>query len=98
MLNSWRSLSTGGRLVISFVRLVISRFGPACQDQVAGGHGGVGVVSMGGAPVALPTFATSEFQEFFRLGRALRVTLPAGNGGVVHLFVVYGYQGGGGGS
>ena len=38
---------------------------PACQDQVAGGHAGVGVVSLGGAPLALPTLATSEFQEFF---------------------------------
>ena len=27
------------------------------------------------------------------MGRVLRTTLPAGNGGVVHLFVVYGYQG-----
>ena len=29
---------------------------------------------------------TPEFMEFFRLERALRVTLPAGEGGVVHLF------------
>ena len=29
---------------------------PACQDQVAGGHAGVGVVSMGGAPLSLPSF------------------------------------------
>ena len=36
-----------------------------------------------------PTFATAGFLEFFKLVRALRVTLP----GVVHLFVVYGYQG-----
>ena len=27
------------------------------------------------------------------MGRVLRTTLPAGKGGVVHLFVVYGYQG-----
>ena len=50
------------------------------------------MVSLGGAPVALPSFATSEFQEFFRLGRALRVTLLTGKGGVLHL-VVYGYKG-----
>ena len=50
------------------------------------------MVSFGGAPLALPTFATSEFQEFFRLGRALRVTLPTGKRRVVHLFVIYGYQ------
>ena len=50
----------------------------------------------GGALLALPTFATPEFKEFFRLGRlgrALRVTFPTGKGEVVHLFVVYGYQG-----
>ena len=43
--------------------------------------------------MALPSFVTPEFREFFRLGRALRTTLPTGKGGVVHLFVVYGYQG-----
>ena len=43
--------------------------------------------------MAFPSFVTSEFQEFFRLGRVLRTTLPTGQGGVVHLFVVYGYQG-----
>ena len=58
----------------------------ACQDQVAGGHAGVGVLSP-------PFFVTPQFQEFFRLGRVLRTTLLTGKGGVVHLFVVYGYQG-----
>ena len=61
---------------------------PACQDQVAGGHAGVGVVSLGGAPLALLSFVTPQFKEFFRLGRVLRTTPPAGKGGVVHLFVV----------
>ena len=63
------------------------------HDQVAGGHAGVGVVSLGGAPLCLPSFLTPQFKEFFRLGRALRTTLPTGRGGVVHLFVVCGYQG-----
>ena len=54
---------------------------PACQDQVAGGHAGVGVVSLRCSSSSL------------RLGRVLRVTLPTGKGGVVHHFVVYGYQG-----
>ena len=49
------------------------------------------MVSLGAAPLALPTFATAGFLDFW--GRALRVTLPAGFGRVVHLFVVYGYQG-----
>ena len=70
-----------------------SVWAPACQDSIPGGHAGVGVVSLGGAPLALPSFVTPEFWEFFRLGRVLRTTLPTGKGGVVHLFVVYGYQG-----
>ena len=65
----------------------------ACQDHVAGGHAFVGVVSLGGAPLTLPSFVTPQFQEFFRLGRVLRTTLPTGKGGVVHLFVVCCYQG-----
>ena len=70
-----------------------SVWSPACQDQVAGGHAGVGVVGLGGAPLSLSSFITPHFKEFFRLGRALITTLPTGKGGVVHLFVVYGYQG-----
>ena len=65
-----------------------SVWSPACQKSVAGGHAGVGVVSLGGASLSLPSF-----KEFFRLGRVLRTTLPTGKRGVVHLFVVYGYQG-----
>ena len=74
-------------LVISLCGLLL------CQDQVAGGHAGVGVVSLGGAPLALLSFVTPKFKEFFRLGKVLRTTLPSGKGGAVHLFVVYGYQG-----
>ena len=70
-----------------------SVWAPACQDTIPGGHAGVGVVSLGGAPLTLPSFVTAELREFFRLGRVLRTTLPTGKGGVVHLFVVYGYQG-----
>ena len=70
-----------------------SVWAPACQDMVAGGHAGVGVVSLGSAPLAAPSSVTSEFREFYPLGRTMRVTLPTGRGGVVHLFVVYGYQG-----
>ena len=53
----------------------------------------VAVVSLGGAPLSLPSFVTPEFREFFKLGRVLRTTLPTAQGGVVHLFVFYGYQG-----
>ena len=42
--------------------------------------------------MSFPSFVTPPFQEFFRLGRVLRSTLPTAQGGVVHLFVVYGYQ------
>ena len=63
-----------------------SVWAPACQDRVAGGHAGVGVFSLGGAPLSLPSSATPQFQEFFLLGRVLRTTLHTGKGGVVHLF------------
>ncbi len=85
-----RARSIGHQLRIAGFHSV---WAPACQDSIPGGHAGVGVVSLGGAPLALPSFITPEFQEFFRLGRVLRTTLPTGKGGVVHLFVVYGYQG-----
>ena len=90
------------RLIPSWARAVChqlrmaghhSIWAPACQDKIAGGHAGVGVISLGGAPLSLPSFVTPQFQEFFRLGRVLRTTLPTSQGGVVHLFVVYGYQG-----
>ena len=70
-----------------------SVWAPACQDKIAGGHAGVGVISLGGAPLSLPSFVTPQCQEFFRLGWVWRTTLPTAKGGVVHLFVVYGYQG-----
>ena len=43
--------------------------------------------------MSTPTSVTAEFKEFFWLGRAMRVTISIGEGGVVHLSVVYGYQG-----
>ena len=70
-----------------------SVWSPTCQDQVAGGHSGVGVVNLGGAPLSLSSFSTPQIKEFFRLGRALRTTVPTGKGGVIRLFVVHGYQG-----
>ena len=53
----------------------------------------VGVVSLRGAPVSLPTFATAQFKRFFDYGRAVRCLLPLGAGRFMHLVVVYGYQG-----
>ena len=46
-----------------------------------------------GGPVALPSFATSQFKVCFDLGRAVRCLLPLGAGRFMHLFVLYGYQG-----
>ena len=48
---------------------------------------------MKGAPLALPTFATSQFRSFFGSGRAVRCMLPLGVGRFMHLVVSYGYQG-----
>ena len=42
-----------------------SVWAPACQDSSHVGHAGVGVVSLRGALVALPSFATSQFKVFF---------------------------------
>ena len=90
-----RLIPSGARSVCHRLRRAghYSVWAPACQDQVAGGHAGVGVVSLGGATLSLPSFVTPQCKEFFRLGRVLRNTLPTCEGGVVHPFVVYGYQG-----
>ena len=56
------------------------------------GNAGVGVISMREAPVALPSFATSQFKVFFDCGRAVRCLLPLGAGRFMHLVVLYGYQ------
>ena len=44
------------------------------------------------APLALPTFGTSQFKVFFDCGRAVHCLLPLGAGRFMHLFVLYGYQ------
>ena len=66
-----------------------SVWAPSCQDVTPGGHAGVGVISLHGGPLSLPTLLDPSFKEFFRLGRAMRVVLPLGNGGIAHLFVIY---------
>ena len=70
-----------------------SVWAPASLEGGHVGHAGVGVVSLRGAPISLPTFATVGFSEFFHLGRALRCHLPVSEGRVIHLVVVYGFQG-----
>ena len=70
-----------------------SVWAPASQDSSHVGNVGVGVVGMRGAPLALPTFATTQFKSFFDCGLAVRCTLPLGAGRCMRLFVLYGYQG-----
>ena len=42
-----------------------SVWSPAWKDQVAGGHAGVGVVSLGGALLALPSSEPLSFRSSF---------------------------------
>ena len=70
-----------------------SVWSPASQEFSHVGNAGVGVVSLKGAPLALPTFATPGFERFFGLGRAVRCLLPLGHGRFMHLVVLYGYHG-----
>ena len=58
-----------------------SVWAPSCQDVTPGGHAGVGVISLHGASLSLPTLLDPSFKEFFRIGRAMRVILPLGDGG-----------------
>ena len=70
-----------------------SIWAPASQDSSHVGHAGVGVVSLRGAPLALPTLITAQFKSFFDCGRAVRCLLPLASGRFLHLCVLYGYQG-----
>ena len=70
-----------------------SVWSPASQESSHVGHGGVGVVSLKGAPLSLPSSATAQFKRFFDCGRALRCLLPIASGRFLHLVVLYGYQG-----
>ena len=70
-----------------------SIWAPASRDSGPVGHVGV-VMSLRGAPLpSLPTLTTAAFSEFFAHGRALRCHLPVDKGRVVHLVVIYGFQG-----
>ena len=51
---------------------------------------GCWVISMRGAPVSLPAFATAQFERFFECGRAVRCMLPLGAGRFKQLVVLYG--------
>ena len=52
---------------------------PACQDHVAGGHAGVGVVSLGGAsPFSSFLVLLLSSRSFTGWAGLLRTTLPTG--------------------
>ena len=70
-----------------------SIYAPASQDTSHVGHVWVGVVSLRGAPLSLPSIATVQFHRFCDCGRAVRCVLPLGGGRVMHLIVLCGYQG-----
>ena len=53
-----------------------SIWAPASQVSSHVGNAGVGVVSLRGAPLALPTFVTAQFKSFFNCGRACAVFAP----------------------
>ena len=57
-----------------------SVWAPSCQDVTPRGHAGVGVISLYGTPLSLPTLFDPSFKEFFRIGRAMTVVLPLGKG------------------
>ena len=68
---------------------VASIWALASQDSSHVGNAGVGVVSLKGATLTLPTSATDQFKGFFDCGRVVRCTLPLGAGRFVHLVVLY---------
>ena len=70
-----------------------SIWSPASQVSSHVGSAGVGVVSLRGAHLSLPTFVTAQFKRFFDLGRAVRCMVPLGSGRFMHLVVLYGFQG-----
>ena len=85
---------TEHRLIPARVRLewarlrskgVASVWAPASQDSSHVGNAGVGVVSLRGASLSLPTSATVQFKKFFDCGRLVRCALPLG-GWSVHAF------------
>ena len=90
-----RLISAGARSEWKRLRdkSISSIWSPASQDLSVVGNAGVGVLSLKGAPLALPTFATPGFERFFGLGRAVRCLVPLGCRRFMHLVVLYGYFG-----
>ena len=72
---------------------LLQLWAPASQEGSHVGHAGIGMISLKGALVAMPTLATTAFRRYFDLGRLVRCVLPLGNGRLMHLVVAYGFQG-----
>ena len=70
-----------------------SVWSPASQESSHVGHGGVGVISLRGAPLSLPASVTAQFRRFLIVAERLRCLLPVASGRFLHLVVLYGYQG-----
>ena len=81
--NEWARLRAKG---------CASAWAPASQESSHVCHAGVGVVSMKGAPLSLPTFATAQFKRFFDCGLAVRCMLPVVSGRFLHLVVEKGIR------
>ena len=54
---------------------------------------GARLVSLMGAPVYVPSFATAEFESCWHSGRVLHAVVPLGCGLIFRIFGIYGYQG-----
>ena len=65
----------------------------ACQDRIAGGHAGVGVVSLGGAALSLPSFRHTSVPGVLQVGSGFENHSSYCSRRSGSSFVVYGYQG-----
>ena len=81
--SEWKRLKKGG---------VETVWNLPSQKSAHVRHAGVGVISLRGVPLSLPTFATEGFRRFVNVARVVRCLLPLG-GRFMHLVVVYGFQG-----
>ena len=68
--------------------MISSIWAPASQDSSHVGNAWVGVVSLRGALLSLPTFATAQSRRFFDWGRAVRCLIPLASGRFMHLMVL----------
>ena len=61
-----------------------SVWSPAFQDTSHVGAAGIGLVSMKGAPVNMPSIPTPESRHCWHMGRVLHGFLPTGSGRIAH--------------